>query len=170
MVKDEEIKEMIKEYLKEAKKELIVRQFPKAIPWLFNPANLPIVIVGSIIVFFAVLWFGGLTIANVLQALSSPYIWGLALIITSIFKPYKTLVMWSLIMTLLIWGYQVHQEVITLTERSECQLPFIGWFICSAIFAAKFAGWAWNFIVTLFASWISIYITSFIYFQLTKGE
>ena len=168
MIEDEKIKELVKKYLEESKKEIAEKRFPSITPMLFRLENLPFVLIGSVILLILIFMFGGLALANIIQTLTNPYLWASALIISAVFKPYKTIIIWSLLIALGIWGYGVYQEVQTITSNPSCQIPIIGWIICSAIFAGKITGWIWSFAITLLSSFIALYTSTFLFYNLTE--
>ena len=162
----EELMEELKKYLKESGREFVQREFPKVAPILFSPQYMPIVIIGILILAFAILFVGGMTLANVIQALANPFLWVLALLVSAVFKPYKSIIAWALIIAFGLWAYQVYGEVKAITTSPECQIPIIGLIICASYFSMKFIPWVWSFVVTFFASFIAVYITAFISYQI----
>jgi hypothetical protein len=150
----------------------IPREFKEAFV-AFSIANplltLIIVVIGLAILFLA----GGVALTTAISLLMSPLVWGIALIITGIFRvTEKTVFPFAILMGFLVWlnwlipQIQAIQAVVQWWSGIPIIGGLIGMLIGTGITTVSLMGWLFNLGVAIGVSFILIWMLSFIKQQL----
>lgn len=127
-----------------------------------NPLVAIIIIVVGIFVFMFV---GGATLMSVFQKLTNVWMWAIVLLIALATKPKDTMIIWAILVGMLFWGYGIYQEY--MSYQAICQIPIIGWLMCTGWNMITFLPKLWDLGVTIFVAFGMIYIAEFLRSQIT---
>lgn len=129
-----------------------------------NPImTLTIIVVGLALL----LIFGGLSLGIVLEFMTNPWTWVIAIMIGMITKPGSNTVMgFSILVGLLFWGAGIYQDYMAMSYI--CSIPIIGWIACGAWNIVTFVPKLFLLGLHIMTAFVQIWIVSFIKYELSR--
>lgn len=129
-----------------------------------NPLTaLTIIVVGLALLMI----LGGLSLGIVLEFMTNPWTWVIAIIIGMITKPGSNTVLgFSILVGLVFWGAGIYQDYTAM--REFCSIPIIGWIACGVWNVVTFVPKLFLLGLHILTAFVQIWIVSFVKYELSR--